>query len=306
MLVPLASADIGVGDSRAQVLQQLGHPLGHAQLGDREILQYPNGAEIELRDGRVTEVVGPLPPSQPAVTYTPPANAAVGAAAAQPATVVPPARTTPSATTVAAAPVKSTPPAATARARAASAATAGAAPATPTGSNQSLVKLTEQMEAQSGPAGTMQALNQQMAQITQRLGPGASLALPMPGAQPKHLFGPKFAAALLLHFAATLFALRLAFRLEEMDALWSGVFAISAIDLAIYGMLEALGPATAGLSSMVAIESGVCALVMVVTVQKFCFNKKLQYAVVTAMSVKTVVQLCDLFLFPLALHALFH
>ncbi len=44
---------------------------------------------------------------------------------------------------------------------------------------------------------------------------------------------------------------------------------------------------------------------MVATIQKFCFSKRLQNAVVTAMSVKFIVQLCHMFLFVLLLNALF-
>lgn len=288
--VPLALADIGIGDSRAKVLQSLGEPAAHAEAGDREILLYPHGGKVELRDGRVTDVRGPLPhPTSAAVTYAPPAPARSGPA---------PAAKPPSAPA-------SVPPSSSLK-PAAVAGPAGRAPASSaTGSGQSLASLTEQMEAQSGTVGTMQALNRQMAQITKQLGPGMNMALPLPQTHRPPEFGARFAVALLLHFVITLLALRLAFRIEEMDALWSGILAIGAIDLVVYGALEVLGPATSGLSSMVGIESGIGALVMVVTIQKFCFTKKLQYAVVTAMSVKTVVQLCDMFLFPLVLRALF-
>ena len=82
-------------------------------------------------------------------------------------------------------------------------------------------------------------------------------------------------------------------------------FAIAGIDAALRLGLDLLGPATGGLSAITSIQSSIGALVMVGTLQKFCFNKRLQNAVVTAMSVKLIVYLCDLFLFVLLLNALF-
>jgi hypothetical protein len=116
---------------------------------------------------------------------------------------------------------------------------------------------------------------------------------------------PKLAVSLVLHFAITLLALRIAFKIEEMDALWSGVFAITGIDLLVYAVLEILGPVTDGISSGGAVEGGLGALVMVCTIQKFCFTKKLPYAIATAMGVKLIVQLCQMFLFVLLLNMLF-
>lgn len=116
---------------------------------------------------------------------------------------------------------------------------------------------------------------------------------------------PKLLVSIVLHFGITLLALRIAFKVEEMDALWSGTLAIAAIDLGVYTALELLGPVTSGISSGGSIEGAVGALVMVVTVQKFCFTKKLSYAIATALVVKLVVQLCHIFLFVLLLNVLF-
>ncbi len=116
---------------------------------------------------------------------------------------------------------------------------------------------------------------------------------------------PRLAVSIFLHFLVTLLALKLAFKIEEMDALWSGVLAIVGIDVGVYAMLEILGPLTHGLSSMATLESSVGALVMIFTIQQFCFTKKLQYAIATAAGVKLIGQLCHMFVFVLLLNALF-
>ena len=54
-------AEIGVGDSRNEVIRQAGQPTSRAKRGDREILLYPHGGRVELIDGKVAEVKGPLP-----------------------------------------------------------------------------------------------------------------------------------------------------------------------------------------------------------------------------------------------------
>jgi hypothetical protein len=131
---------------------------------------------------------------------------------------------------------------------------------------------------------------------------GARPKIPM---QPPQFNWLKLLVTVVLHFGVTLLGLRIAFKIEEMDSFWSGTFAIAGIDLAVYALLEGLGPVTGGISSMGGVESGIGALVMVGTIQKFCFNKRLQNAVITAMSVKFVVQLCHIFIFVLLLNALF-
>ncbi len=119
------------------------------------------------------------------------------------------------------------------------------------------------------------------------------------------IYWPKLLVDLALHFGITVLALKIAFKFWEMDAFWSGVLAIAGIDLGVFSALELLGPATSGLSTMGGVQSGIGALVMIFTIQKFCFNKRIQNAVITAMCVKLVVTLCHIFVFVLLLNALF-
>ena len=46
---------------------------------------------------------------------------------------------------------------------------------------------------------------------------------------------------------------------------------------------------------MVGVENGLSTLVMIGTIYRFCFNKRIQNAVITAVCVKLVVTLCYLF-----------
>src|ERR1051326_2962587 len=72
---------------------------------------------------------------------------------------------------------------------------------------------------------------------------------PMP-MQKEKLSWLALSIALVLRFIYTVVALRLAFKYWEMDAFWTGTFAIAGIDVVLHGILEALGPVTMGLSTM--------------------------------------------------------
>lgn len=106
---------------------------------------------------------------------------------------------------------------------------------------------------------------------------------------------PAFLAGLLLRFGLTIVALKLAFKYWEMDAFWNGIFAIAGIDVGLHGGLQLLGPATGGFTTMGGVENGIPGLVLIYTIGRFCFNKRLQNAILTAAAVKTVVMILYLF-----------
>jgi hypothetical protein len=106
---------------------------------------------------------------------------------------------------------------------------------------------------------------------------------------------PAFVTGLLLRFTFTVVALKLAFKYWEMDAFWTGVLLIAGIDMGLHAILELLGTATDGLTTILAVESGVPGLVMIYTVHRFCFNKRIQNAIITAAAVKFVVTFCYIF-----------
>jgi hypothetical protein len=106
---------------------------------------------------------------------------------------------------------------------------------------------------------------------------------------------PAFVTGLLLRFTFTIIALKLAFKYWEMDAFWRGIFLIAGIDMTLHAVLELLGTVTDGISTVLAVESGVPGLVMIYTVHRFCFNKRIQNAIITAAAVKFVVTFCYIF-----------
>lgn len=108
-----------------------------------------------------------------------------------------------------------------------------------------------------------------------------------------------------MHFGITLFALKMAFKYWEMDALWTGTLAIAGIDTVVFAVCELLGPVTSELSQMPAVQGGIGTLVMIPVIQKFCFSKSLQNAVLTAFAVKLIVQLCHMFLFVVVINSVF-
>lgn len=255
-----ALAEVLVGQSREEVLQQIGKPTSRASRGGREFFMYPNGGRVEFEAGKVVDIKGPLP-SAPAVT------------------------------------VVAESPSAEATAKDAA---RGAAPTTKNASPNVPGNTTTAAEPVWSPAAGVEGLSK----AVERMDTAWGERPPAPPAD-EPLNWPRTIASLLLHFGVTLLALKIAFKFEEMDAFWSGVLAIAAIDLAVHGLLEALGPVTYGISTAGGVQSGIGALVMVGTIQKFCFNKRLQNAVITAMSVKLVVYLCELFLFVLLLNVMF-
>jgi len=104
----------------------------------------------------------------------------------------------------------------------------------------------------------------------------------------------ELAFALVVRFGLTLLALRVAFKYWEMDAFWTGTFAIAGIDAAFHGVLEALGPASGGFTTLGPVENGIPGLLMIFTIRHFCFNKRLQNAVLTASAVKVMMTLINI------------
>jgi hypothetical protein len=113
------------------------------------------------------------------------------------------------------------------------------------------------------------------------------------------------AISLVLRFGYTLVALRLGFKYWEMDAFWSGTLAIAAIDAVIHGILIALGPVTEGFTTLGGVENAIPAFVMIFTIRHFCFNKRIQNAVLTAGIVTVFAMLCDIFISIALLNAAF-
>lgn len=257
-LAAVAAAQIGIGDKREDVLQSLGKPQSVARRGDHEIFTYPKGGRIEFVAGQVVDVKGPLP--SPIAPMPTPA----GADAATPAT----------AAQAPAPPTSSSPPTATAPANAAGTASApqpANAEANPASAANDLARHVEKMDTAWGESPARDEPDS----------PFTSL--------------PAFFTGLLLRFGFTIIALKLAFKYWEMDAFWKGILLIAGIDLALHAILELLGPISGGLTTMSAVENGVPGLVLIYTINRFCFNKRIQNAVATAAAVKVVVTLLYLF-----------
>lgn len=266
-----AFAQVGIGDTRESVLARHGKPTSVARRGNQEIFVYPKGGRIEFVDGKVANVRGPLPTLAPAAAVapppTPPESTAVPAAATAPAV---PAAAPAAAITTVAPPTKGAPPAPT--------------PAINDNPAVAAKELARQVEKMDTAWGT----------------------LPVEPAPPSLLDQlPLLLTGLVLRFGIMIVALKLAFKFWEMDAFWKGIFAISGIDLALHATFEFLGPLTGGFTTMTAVENGITGLVLIYTVNRFCFNKRIQNAVITAVAVKTIVTLCYIFVGVAALNILF-
>jgi hypothetical protein len=245
-------AEIGIGDPRDEVLRQLGKPSSIARRGNHELLLYPKGGRVEIVDGKVTDVKGPLP--TPIVEPSREAPSATAAANQAPAPQ-------PSATPPKAAPPSAPPPSTFATSDDYNPAIAA----------NELAKHVEKMDTAWGMAPA-----------------------PVEPVSPLDSI-PSFLTGLLIRFVFTVVALKLAFKYWEMDAFWKGVFLIAGIDLVVHATFELLGPVTHGFTTMVAVENGIAGLVLIYTIHRFCFNKRIQNAVLTAAAVKVVVALCYIF-----------
>ena len=106
---------------------------------------------------------------------------------------------------------------------------------------------------------------------------------------------PEILTGLLLRFGFTLLALKIAFKMWEMDAFWKGILIICGIDVTLHAIFKLLGPVTNGFTTIAAVENGIPGLVLIYTIHRFCFNKQIQNAVLTAALVKVVVMLCYVF-----------
>src|SRR4051812_24901352 len=60
-LITALRAELGIGDSREEVVRTLPKPTSVAKRGDREIFMFPNGARIEFTEGKISDIKGPLP-----------------------------------------------------------------------------------------------------------------------------------------------------------------------------------------------------------------------------------------------------
>jgi hypothetical protein len=253
-------AEIGIGDTRDEVLRQHGKPASVARRGTHEIFLYPKGGRVELVDGKVVDVKSPLP-----------AAPAPSAAPAAPVERAPPdAKAAPDVTSAPTTPDPEPPPATTWRGE-----------FNPAVAANELAKHVEKMDTAWG--------------VPQ---PAVEISSPLDSL-------PAFLTGLLLRFGFTIFALKVAFRYWEMDAFWRGILAIAGIDVVVHAICGLLGPATGGFSTMVAVENGASTLVMIYTIYRFCFNKRVQNAVITAVCVKLELTLCYLFVGLGALNLIF-
>ena len=274
LIAGICLAEIGIGDAREEVLRQLGKPTSIARRGDHEIFLYPKGGRIEFVDGKVADVKGPLPtpifPTAPAVP-----EPVKGATPEQAKTFVPePAAPALKPTVAPAPPAKIAP----------STKPAAAAPGefNPAAVSEELAKHVEKMDTPWGGAVEQPTAHSPLESL------------------------PELLAGLAMRFVFTVLALKLAFKYWEMDAFWTGVFLIAGIDMALHAILELLGPHTGGFTTMAGVENGIPGLVLIYTINRFCFNKRLQNAVITAAAVKLVVTLCYLFAGIAALNLIFN
>jgi hypothetical protein len=141
------------------------------------------------------------------------------------------------------------------------------------------------------PAVAANALGDEVAKMDTAWG---SSPPPMP--QKKAPSPLELIVGMLLRFGITIMALRVAFKYWEMDAFWKGTFAIAGIDAVVHGSLTALSPMTGGFTTLGHVDEAIAWFVMIFTIQYFCFNKRIQNALLTAVFVNVLVSIWDIFI----------
>ena len=289
LIAPFAAAEIGIGDSREKVLSEHGKPTSIGRRGEREIFIYPKGGRIELINGQVADVKGPLPAVMP-----PPPAAEPAVAPADP----PPAPVQASSPSDNAAAVASIHPAAP-------------APAASTGPKQSLSAPVPQPQPTTPPPPSTNSHGFDYGAASKDLTEKIDKMDTAWGERPVHKVHnplnspPAFVVGLVLRFLFTLAALQFAFRIWEVDTLPGRRLLIAAIDAVFHAVFELLGPVTHGFTTMRSVENGIAGLVLIFTIHRFSINKNLQNAVLTAALVKVTVFLLYAFAGLFVLNLLF-
>lgn len=156
------------------------------------------------------------------------------------------------------------------------------------------------VEEDFNPAIAANALGDEVAKMDTAFG-----MRPPPPPQAHAPGGLAVIVGMIVRFGITVFSLRLAFKYWEMDAFWKGTLAIAAIDALVHGGLNALAPVTGGFTTLGHVDLAIAWVVMIFTIQHFCFNKRIQNAVLTAIFVNMLVAIWDIFLSIALFKALF-
>ncbi len=259
------AAALSVGADREAVLAELGKPTSAAKLGNREILTYPNKIRIELIDGRVAKTEGivvddsPAPPSAPSAV-------AVAEPESAPAPKTPPVAATTAPATKARTPAVSSPP--------------PASKATPP------KKTMDEDEDDAADAGNPVASLGDFLENDEKQREKQAVREKAEKERLAAMRIPMLLGELALHLIVTCLALKLAFKIWELDAFFTGYLAIAGIDFGLRLAMELAGPVTGGLSEWPSLQAGVSGLVLIFTIRRFCFNKDWFAAVRAAAIVK--------------------
>ena len=102
------------------------------------------------------------------------------------------------------------------------------------------------------------------------------------------------AVMLSAQFLLTFIALKIAFHYHQMDALWSGIFAITAIDVALQTLFAVFLYFQSGEVRLGIAGTGLPGLAMIWSVRRFCLDQRWNRAVATTSAVKTAAILLNL------------
>jgi len=91
---------------------------------------------------------------------------------------------------------------------------------------------------------------------------------------------------LVLQFGLTFAALKIAFHYHQMDALWSGILAITGIDVALQTVMAVVHYFQSGELLLGPAGTGLPGFAMIFTIRKFCLDQRWQRAVATTGAVK--------------------
>lgn len=255
------------GQSREEVLKELGKPASELKRGGREVLIF-KGGRLELENGRVAVVQGL------SVTDGPVAPAPVAGAAAGPVTVAPASEE----------PKAVTPPAPAAN----KASTAPAAAKT-----KSVEQ--EMIEADTAARAKMEKQIEELENPPQHV-PDHERGPPR---------GVTFIVELLIKAVMMLAALKLTTKYWSVEISWFGLAMAALADTATRAAVGAVALWTLGMSNTMYADEATAAIVLVVVLRKVSYNQSLSQAVTITLTSKTFSVVVGSFLTVFVMHTLF-
>jgi hypothetical protein len=261
------------GETRAELIKELGKPSSELKRGARDVLIYKTG-RIELEDGKVAVVQGmpvtdgPVTAPVPATVATPPPAAPSSEKPAETKSAAPKVET------------KATPNVTVAHAK--------SAPTKPKSTEQEMIE--QDAAARTKMEKEIEALE------------NPKPATPIDHGPPRWV---TFLVELAIKAVMMLAALKLTTKYWSVDISWMGLVIAAAADTVTRAIVGAIALWALGMGTTLYADEATAALVLVMVLRKVSYNQSLSQAVTITLTSKTFVVVVGSFLSVFVMHTLF-